>query len=81
MIRTGKTDNSNPPPRRLRRVLAGVAIATGAMAAVSSAAGASTSASADHNELCWLVELYERAEPGSTAKFRLHEEIEKLLPW
>ena len=80
MIRAGKTDNRSDQARRLRRVLAGVAIAAGSMAVASSAAGAATSESADH-ELCRLVDLYERAEPDSTAKFRLHEEIEQLLPW
>jgi hypothetical protein len=81
MIRAGKTDDRSEQARRLRRVLAGVAIAAGSMAAASSAAGAATTASGDHGELCWLVDLYVRAEPGSTAKFRLHEQIEQLLPW
>ena len=81
MIRAGKTDDRSEQARVLRRVLAGVAIAAGSMAVAAGAAGAATSASADHGELCWLVDLYERAEPDSTAKFRLHEEIEQLLPW
>ena len=33
------------------------------------------------SELCYLIDLYHRAEPDSAARFRLHEEIEKQLPW
>ena len=44
-------------------------------------AGAATGSPAPHTELCYLIDLYHRAEPDSAARFRLHEQIEEQLPW
>ena len=55
------------------------------MATLTVAAGgtavAATASPAPHTELCYLIDLYHRAEADSAARFRLHEEIEEQLPW
>ena len=84
MIRA--TDATRRPATTLvGRSVAGLAIAASLTVAGLTMAGdtavAATGSPAPHTELCYLVDLYQRAEPDSAAKFRLHEEIEKLLPW
>jgi predicted transcriptional regulator len=83
MIRA--TDTSRPATTHIGRAVAGLAImaslTVGSLTMAGGLADAATGSPAPHNELCYLIDLYHRAEPDSAAKFRLHEEIEELLPW
>jgi hypothetical protein len=63
------------------RAVAGLAIVATLTVAAAGTAVAATGSPAPHTELCYLIDLYHRAEPDSAAKFRLHEQIEEQLPW
>ncbi len=83
---TRATDATHRPATTLvGRSVAGLAIAASLTVASLTMAGdaavAATRSPAAHTELCYLIDLYQRAEPDSAARFRLHEEIERLLPW
>ncbi len=84
MIRATDTTR-RPATTHVGLAVAGLAIvaslSVGSLTMAGGTADATVGSPATGSELCYLIDLYHRAEPDSAARFRLHEEIEKQLPW
>ena len=80
MIRASNATRRLATPN-VGRAVAGLAIVATLTVAAGGTAVAATASPAPHTELCYLIDLYHRAEADSAARFRLHEQIEEQLPW